>query len=1018
MSDSEKRLRYYNGQFLQEQDFTAEQQYHLSQQRRHNRQFHSYGIAEGLTVTAAVGATSAVVSPGTAIDSDGRSVVLTESRTLPIGSLTGSVLVVIAYKEQASDPATVGDVGNTRWWEVPDVTVVAENSAPSDDTGIRLARLQIATNGTISQLDLSIRTSTGKLGPGTLKAQNLLGTSAQFVQDQNGSQSPLAIGTGKNVGIGTNAPGYVLSVAGNIPTAPLAEVRNQDNEASIRYLNSDQVPWHVGTGGQAGPGNFFFWNGQRFVVATISPDGTVTANGLRLSRQGVAPNLCPVLTSGAPGQADVAGNLSVAGNVLVTGTVDGRDISADGTKLDTLASATIKGISNPSGNVDFVGQSGVTVTGNNTTKTITIAGAAGNLATPNPLGASNQFVRDQNGNQSPLAIGTGKNVGIGTSAPGYVLSVAGNVSTAPLAEVRNQDNEASIRYLNSDQMAWHVGSGGQAGAKNFFFWNDQSHIVATITPDGTLTTNGLKMSGQGTIADVTGDVSVTGKILVTGTVDGRDVSADGTKLDALASATIKGISNPSGNVDFVGQTGVTVTGNNTTKTITIAGAAGNLATPNPLGASNQFVRDQNGNQSPLAIGTGKNVGIGTNAPGYVLSVAGNVPTAPLAEVRNQDNEASIRYLNSDQMAWHVGSGGQAGAKNFFFWNQTNGVVATIAPDGTMAMNGALKASTNNSGYALAIAGNSGSTPLVDIKNQGNEASIRYENSDGVPWQSGCGGGGGAQNFFFWNQPNGVVGRIAPDGTLTMNGALKANTSNTGYALALAGNSGSTPLVDIKNQGNEASIRYENSDGVPWQSGCGGGGGTGNFFFWNQPNGIVATITPDGTLNVKGNLVVGGGLSMRRAVVTGAFGQADLDGTIRTIEVGFRPKLISLEGRAHAWFGKAGAYFSYGGAIGGFCQVADDGRVLHVAGHGPCITRSPNIPYFGIYNEVAASNPDKAFGTVAFTDSTTTPNLHVHLEVLVDSTTSTGFRLKLFRTTNTGCIAPDVFGVDMIFAVTG
>ena len=65
---AEKRLRYYNGQFLQEQDFTAEQEYHLDRQRRHNRQLHTYGIAEGLTVTAGVGATSAVVSPGTAVD--------------------------------------------------------------------------------------------------------------------------------------------------------------------------------------------------------------------------------------------------------------------------------------------------------------------------------------------------------------------------------------------------------------------------------------------------------------------------------------------------------------------------------------------------------------------------------------------------------------------------------------------------------------------------------------------------------------------------------------------------------------------------------------------------------------------------------------------------------------------------------------------------------------------------------------------------------------------------------------
>ncbi len=886
MSDSDKRLRYYNGQFLQEQDFTTEQEYHLDQQRRHNRQLHTYGIAEGLTVTAAVGATSATVAPGTAIDSEGRSILLTESRTLSFDSLTGSVLVVIAYKEQSSDPATVGDVGNTRWWEIPDVTVVAENSAPSDDVGIRLARLQIATNGTVSQLDPSVRTAAGKLSPGSLKAQNPLGTSAQFVQDQNGTQSPLAIGTG-NVGIGTNDLACVFTIAGNVSAGPIAEARSQGDTASIQYVNKNGGFWHAGVGPA---NNFYFWNAPTNTTTLITTEGVVTAKGLKLSTQGTA--------------ADVTGDVSVAGKILVTGTVDGRDLSADGAKLDTLAGSTIEGVSNPGGNVDLVGQTGITVTGNNAAKTITIAGAAGSLTTQNPLGATNQFIRDQSGNQSPLSIGTGKNVGIGTNAPGSTLTVAGNLHAAPLVEINNQDNEASIRYMNViDNVPWHVGTGGIGGSKNFFFWNQTNGLVATMAPDGTLSVNGgIKAS--------------------------------------------------------------------------------------------------------------------TNNAGYALAIAGNSGTAPVTEMRSQGNEASIRYVNSDGVAWHVGSGGNGGAGNFFFWNSTNHLVGMLATDGTLTLSGGIKASTNNPGIALAIAGNSGSTPLVDIKNQGNEASIRYENSDGVPWQSGCGGGGGTGNFFFWNQTNGVVARIAPDGTLTMNGALKTSTNNPGFALAVAGNCGSTSLVDLKNQGNEASIRYENSDGVPWQSGCGGGGGTGNFFFWNQPNGIVATITPDGTLNLKGNLVVGGGLSMRRAMVTGSFGQADPDGTIRMIDVGFQPKFISLEGRAHAWFGKAGAYFSYGGAIGGFCQVSDDGRVFHVAGHGPCITRSPTIPYFGIYNEVGSSNPDKAFGCVSFLDFTTTPNLHVHLEILVDSITSTGFRLKLSRTFNAGCIAPDVFGLDMIFAVMG
>ena len=162
----EKRLKFYNGQFLQQQDFTDEQQYHLDRQRRHNRHMHTYGVAEGLAVTAAIGGSSATVAAGTALDGEGRQIVLPQSRNLSFGSLANQwVLVVISYAEQPSDPAAVGDEGDTRWWERPDVAVIPETGAPAADVRIRLARLQLAANGTISQHDTTVRTSAGvKLG--------------------------------------------------------------------------------------------------------------------------------------------------------------------------------------------------------------------------------------------------------------------------------------------------------------------------------------------------------------------------------------------------------------------------------------------------------------------------------------------------------------------------------------------------------------------------------------------------------------------------------------------------------------------------------------------------------------------------------------------------------------------------------------------------------------------------------------------------------------------------------------
>ena len=286
-----KRLKYYNGQFLQEPDFTAEQEYHLDRQRRHNRQLHVPGIADGLAVT--VGTTSVSVAPGTAIDGQGRQIVLDAARTVGFASaLNGqSALVVISYAEEASDDATVGDAGKTRWKEAPLVEAILESSAPPPTDRIPLARLQISSTGTIAQQDLTVRAPAGA------------------------------------------------------------------------RLRPDEVLEH-----------------------------------LRLSRQGVSASQWPVLSSGAPSQADLAGSLNVTGNILlsgnvvVTGNVDGRDVSADGALNDTHrgrtdnphnvtaaqagALASIAGVANPGGNVVLTGATGISISGNTATKTVTFTGGA------------------------------------------------------------------------------------------------------------------------------------------------------------------------------------------------------------------------------------------------------------------------------------------------------------------------------------------------------------------------------------------------------------------------------------------------------------------------------------------------------------------------------------------------------------------------------------------------------------------------------------------------------------------
>lgn len=755
MAERDKRLRYYNGQFLQEQDFTDEQQYHLDRQRRHNRLLHSYGIADGLAVTAEAGSTSVAVHPGTAIDKDGRTIVLTEVRSVEFEAADSKpLLVVIAYSEEPSDPARVGDAGNTRWFERPEVQVIPETEALEEDIQIRLARLHLDKNGAVTQHDKTVRRSAGKLGAGTLEVQNPLGDEAQFIQDQNGNESSLAIGAGK-VGIGTNDLKHVLTVAGNVSSGPMVEARSQGNEASVRYVNNNGGVWHAGVGPR---NNFFFWSEETGEGALFTPEGVLNAQGVKLSSQGVA--------------ADVTGDLSVTGKVLVSGTVDGRDISADGTTLDTLASSTIDGV-RLGGNINLVGQFGIAVTGNDAAKEITIANAPGTLAVQDRIGDDARTVRDQAGTPSSLKIGR-NTVEIATEVERHVvLKVTGKTTNGPVEELHSTGNESSIRYsVGGGGVPWHVGTGGLAGAGNFFFWNTNGS-VATIEPDGTMTTQGSLNVGSGTKDKV------------------------------------------------------------------------------------------------------------------VLTVEGDRP-APLVEVNNKQAEALIRFLNSDNEAWHIGTGGLGGAKNFALWNQTNGIVVTIMPDGSMVPRGTMYVGGGTKGKIVLTAESDNPGPTVEVRNKQEEATIRYMDKNNEPWHVGTGGLGGAKNFFFWNQTNGAVAKIVPDGTLSLNGGLEVKKTKQPAA---SHNGLRSLMIDPA---------------------------TGQVYNTDSP---------------------------QRAVIRESFTQADLTDTIKLVKAGFQPKLISMEGRAMATLG--GRF--YGGAVGGFCRCFDD-KGFYATGHGPHVVLFAEPPYLNFFND--------------------------------------------------------------------
>jgi hypothetical protein len=82
MPGAPRRPKYFTGQLLTEEDFTAEQSYFLDGRRSDNRHLHGWGVVCGLRVTPS-GDGGVVIGPGLAIDGLGREIVVPEPREMP-----------------------------------------------------------------------------------------------------------------------------------------------------------------------------------------------------------------------------------------------------------------------------------------------------------------------------------------------------------------------------------------------------------------------------------------------------------------------------------------------------------------------------------------------------------------------------------------------------------------------------------------------------------------------------------------------------------------------------------------------------------------------------------------------------------------------------------------------------------------------------------------------------------------------------------------------------------------------
>jgi hypothetical protein len=79
-----ERIQFFNGERLFASDLQALEAFNREMRRLHNQSLHQAGVGSGFQVVGNIGDRQATISPGYAIDSCGREIILTETKVLPI----------------------------------------------------------------------------------------------------------------------------------------------------------------------------------------------------------------------------------------------------------------------------------------------------------------------------------------------------------------------------------------------------------------------------------------------------------------------------------------------------------------------------------------------------------------------------------------------------------------------------------------------------------------------------------------------------------------------------------------------------------------------------------------------------------------------------------------------------------------------------------------------------------------------------------------------------------------------
>ncbi len=475
-----KRINYFDGLLIKEDDFNLEQDYHIRLRRLHNHHFHKPGIIQGLDLRYDPATKTATVTPGMALDqnnveyADGsreensREIILAAEVPYDLSSYKDTVYFYISYDETTTDKdSDKGGDKDIHWVEKAIIGLYTTKQTLAEYVFLGTVNV---TNGTVDTTGRPMAGFCGKAGE--VDSLTVNDTLIMGIAEQN-SNLPTISGktvSGKN---GVEIDGS-LTVIGDLTVQGTSTIINtqtlevEDNIITLnKYQNGDPALTPPNTSGVE------VYRGADQKKAQLLWDETNTQ--WQIGTEDKKP-----LSVSSSGNVNITDNLTVGGLLTV----------------DHGSNNGIAFVNDPGGGTCDVAS-------------ITYYARTGEDCTLE--------IKVDNDGQDHIALMPSGNVGIGTTEPQAQLQVTKQISVGPFASPNNNQGaletcgtSAGISFFKrtlttypaslsaGDRYQWYNSDGTAC------LWTDSKgdlfkvDSVGNATVTGTTTTGSLNVNGQAT----------------------------------------------------------------------------------------------------------------------------------------------------------------------------------------------------------------------------------------------------------------------------------------------------------------------------------------------------------------------------------------------------------------------------------------------------------------------------------------------------------------------------------------